>query len=160
MLIGQAPAATRAAVLYLGGRDFFFSSTITAEQPYGATLSGTFYVLISNQSDSGQAPPTLTSDILALFTFFVQTSAASSVAIAQVCCRNFLLTTTLTFAPPNVSFPGDGTYNLFGSKASKLLVCQIYLHIGSVLIGKRSFAMTSSGLTYGSSQYRESCEFD
>ena len=160
MFFDFASAATRATMFYLGGRDFFFSSTITAEQPYGATLSGTFYVLISNQSDSGQAPPTLTSDILALFTFFVQTSAASSVAIAQVCCRNFLLTTTLTFAPPNVSFPGDGTYNLFGSKAPELLICQIHFHFDLVSMGKRSLAMTSSSLTYGSSQYRESCEFD
>lgn len=159
MLIGQAPAATRAAVLYLGSRDFFFSSTITAEQPYGATLSGTFNILIPNQSDSGQAPPTLTGNIQALFPFFVQAAAAPRVPIAQICCRYFFLTTTLTFAPPNVSFPGDGTYNLFGSKAPELLICQIHFHFGLVSMGKRSLAMTSSGLTYGSSQYRESCEF-
>lgn len=160
MLVGQAPAATRAAVFYLGSGEFLLSSTITAEQPYGPTLSGTFNVLIPNQSDSGQAPPALTSDIQALFTFFVQTTAASRVPIAQICCRNFFLTTTLTFAPPNVSFPGDGTYNLFGSKAPELLICQIHFHIGFVSMGKRSFAMTSSNLTYGSFQYRESCEFD
>ena len=160
MLFDFASAATRPAVLHLRCRDFFLSSAITAEQPYGPTLSSSYYVLISNQSDSGQAPPALTGDILTLLTFFVQTTAASCVPIAQICCRYFFLTATLTFAPPNVSFPGDGTYNLFGSKAPELLICQIHFHFGLVSMGKRSFAITSSSLTYGSSQYRESCEFD